>query len=595
MILSSFALIVFLLMDSITASTRSLNDICELLKINNPVACKENKISSFTLNEYQRITRFLESEEDKINNTNLLEELYYYHGLKLSLDLSGDKELDAISQWEKITETNYLVKLKENKLDELYLKFGELDNLKTESHKQMVANFDTLDLDSKLEICPYSYELLVTKNRVLWEELKKASESRTNNEAEEDLLIIVATELSSNYLTILNKFKKSLTLDEKSKFFSALADIEFLILNNFKKSQLFAKNCLEFDDLNAHCMSLIKLSNKIIKSKNSSPGDLPFDLLELNKNVNTKWANAFIKMNNDKKGKNTFTALNKQLIEHYSSQEDLPFKYIMKNSPYSDLLHTWIIISSDLTSTHKNLLVGKKKMKNILNIIKYDELKNGADVINNLTEDLLAKIWNNKSPYLCLNVIKYLLESKEFQTQQSKADIKILAKFLESKELFQRNENELDHFTNRVVSEVKQGLEEQQMHERKIREQQQQQFFQQQFQQQNGHHNHFNRFGGQNQQFHHQQQQQQQPQHPQFSKEKDYYKVLQVDEHASTKEIRKSYLNLIKQYHPDKLSNLSEKEKVKMESLVHSINEAYEILYDDNTRNEYDSFRTGRW
>lgn len=594
MILYSFAFISFLLIDLITASKRSLNDICEVLKINNPIACNENKISSFTLNEYQRITRFLESDDAKTTNINLLEELYYYYGLKLSLDLSGNNELDAISQWEKITYTNYLVSLKENKLDELYLKFGDLDNLKTESHKQMVANFDALDLDSKLKMCPYSYDLLVTKNTVLWQELNKASESRTNNEAEEDLLIIVATELSSNYLTILNKFKKRLTLDEKSKLFSILADIEFLFLNNFKKSQIFAKNCIEFDDLNAHCMSLIKLNNKIIKSKTSSPGELPFDILELNKNVNTKWANAFIKMNNDKKGKNTFTALNKQLIEYYSSQENLPFKDIIKNSPYSDLLHTWKIISSDLTSTNKNLHVGKKKLKSILNIVKYDELKNGADVVNNLNEDLLVKIWNNKSPYLCLNIIKYLLESKEFQAQQSKADVNIIAKFLESKDVFHKNEHELDYFTNRVVSEVKQRLEEQQMHERKIREQQQQQFFQQQFQQQDGHHNHFNRFGGQNQQFH-QQQQQQQPQHSQFSKEKDYYKILKVDEHASTKEIRKSYLNLIKQYHPDKLSNLSEKEKVKMDSLVHNINEAYEILYDDNARNEYDSFRSGRW
>jgi len=51
-------------------------------------------------------------------------------------------------------------------------------------------------------------------------------------------------------------------------------------------------------------------------------------------------------------------------------------------------------------------------------------------------------------------------------------------------------------------------------------------------------------------------------------------------------------LNLIKKYHPDKVSNLSDGEKVKMEETVHNINEAYEVLYDEEKRKEYNRFRS---
>ncbi|OBA25308.1 heat shock protein DnaJ, partial [Hanseniaspora valbyensis NRRL Y-1626] len=78
-------------------------------------------------------------------------------------------------------------------------------------------------------------------------------------------------------------------------------------------------------------------------------------------------------------------------------------------------------------------------------------------------------------------------------------------------------------------------------------------------------------------------------------KDKDYYKILEVDPNSNNKEIRKSYLNKIKQYHPDKQGTLSEKEEKKMETLVHNINEAYEVLYDDEKRNEYDLYRKGKW
>jgi curved DNA-binding protein len=63
----------------------------------------------------------------------------------------------------------------------------------------------------------------------------------------------------------------------------------------------------------------------------------------------------------------------------------------------------------------------------------------------------------------------------------------------------------------------------------------------------------------------------------------DYYQVLGVDRKASTKDIRKAYRKLARQYHPDvNPGNNEAEEKFKQ------INEAYEVLSDDDKRKKYD-------
>ena len=62
---------------------------------------------------------------------------------------------------------------------------------------------------------------------------------------------------------------------------------------------------------------------------------------------------------------------------------------------------------------------------------------------------------------------------------------------------------------------------------------------------------------------------------------KDYYKILEVEENSSDEEIKKSYRNLSKKYHPDLNPEGGEKFK--------EINEAYEILGDHNKRAEYNN------
>lgn len=61
----------------------------------------------------------------------------------------------------------------------------------------------------------------------------------------------------------------------------------------------------------------------------------------------------------------------------------------------------------------------------------------------------------------------------------------------------------------------------------------------------------------------------------------DYYKVLEVDRNASGEDIKKSYRNLAKKYHPDKKDGSEDRFK--------AIQEAYSVLGDNNKRIEYDN------
>ena len=66
---------------------------------------------------------------------------------------------------------------------------------------------------------------------------------------------------------------------------------------------------------------------------------------------------------------------------------------------------------------------------------------------------------------------------------------------------------------------------------------------------------------------------------------KDYYKTLGVSKDASQSEIKKAYRKLARQYHPDvNPDDPNAEEKFK------EINEAYQVLSDDDKRKKYDRF-----
>lgn len=69
---------------------------------------------------------------------------------------------------------------------------------------------------------------------------------------------------------------------------------------------------------------------------------------------------------------------------------------------------------------------------------------------------------------------------------------------------------------------------------------------------------------------------------------KDYYEVLGVEKNANLSEIKKQFKKLAKEYHPDK--QINDEDKIKSEEKFKEINEAYNVLSDENKRKQYDRF-----
>lgn len=65
---------------------------------------------------------------------------------------------------------------------------------------------------------------------------------------------------------------------------------------------------------------------------------------------------------------------------------------------------------------------------------------------------------------------------------------------------------------------------------------------------------------------------------------RDYYEVLGIEKGASKQEIKKAYRQLAKKYHPDRNKEADAEEKFK------EVQEAYDILSDDQKKSAYDQF-----
>ncbi len=61
--------------------------------------------------------------------------------------------------------------------------------------------------------------------------------------------------------------------------------------------------------------------------------------------------------------------------------------------------------------------------------------------------------------------------------------------------------------------------------------------------------------------------------------EEDYYKILEVKRNATKKEIKKVFRKLSKKYHPDVA-----KDKEEAKRIFPKVNEAYDVLSDDDKR-----------
>lgn len=69
---------------------------------------------------------------------------------------------------------------------------------------------------------------------------------------------------------------------------------------------------------------------------------------------------------------------------------------------------------------------------------------------------------------------------------------------------------------------------------------------------------------------------------------KNYYVVLGINADATTKEIKKAYRRLAKEYHPDH----NPEKNAEAEAKIKEINEAYEVLGKQDSRRHHDMMLT---
>lgn len=68
----------------------------------------------------------------------------------------------------------------------------------------------------------------------------------------------------------------------------------------------------------------------------------------------------------------------------------------------------------------------------------------------------------------------------------------------------------------------------------------------------------------------------------------NYYEILGIKPDATKEEIRRAYLEFCKKFHPDKFRKMGKEEYEKALKRFTLINEAFNVLYDQNKREEYD-------
>jgi len=70
--------------------------------------------------------------------------------------------------------------------------------------------------------------------------------------------------------------------------------------------------------------------------------------------------------------------------------------------------------------------------------------------------------------------------------------------------------------------------------------------------------------------------------------EEDYYKILNLEKGSTIDEVKEAYFKSIKKFHPDANMNFPEDIRVKAERIFTKVTKAYEILSDEQKRNNFD-------
>lgn len=187
-----------------------------------------------------------------------------------------------------------------------------------------------------------------------------------------------------------------------------------------------------------------------------------------------------------------------------------------------------------------------------------ESLSNGSP----LPAETVIDLWNSY-PHMLIYTMTNIVKKYGIKQRGSDNLVEQVSKFWNENNL-RESKNPYVVNLNNLMEKVDKNKREQQFRQQ---QQQQQRFFQQQQQQQQRY------------------QQQQASGLTDSQTAKNYYQILGIKPEASDKEIRKAYLSLTKKYHPDKQGKqLSEEEEKKNDEKMSEINEAYEVLNDEEKK-----------
>lgn len=587
---------IFILTGVVTGADHQ--SICDITRVTDII--DSQKFSRDSIDDYQsllpQISTYCHGKEwDQIIN-----KINYNLGI---IYLSIGQDHQAMKSFREVLLSNNTAyaDLSLERLNELYKKYGEWDKVKEGESKLMQERFHQLiesitthignaesskllneQFEEAFKISPYAFKLRVLYNDFLLDQLADIIDLNVAHKAVENLQ------------TLLDKFGNKIELNNRLALYDELATMQLFILNT--QPQVTLRKCLNLDMDYQPCKYLMKVWNQI--SKNLPPPSKMIDIEDY-MSYTTDWSRATNFLLDNKRSVIAKYGNNLKNYEILVKYHDEKIKQILESRPLSN--KTWHYDSVD---THTDFLIylnvvicealdmqssSKKASKYCYNAMKESLTPGEIEKLKayfkkfespNTLKELLTALYDTY-PHLSINLL-HSVSQKLTSLERKKSDINtvdhwaVLVKFVQDHKLSESPLNFIKNLANSVVRTYNSI----QNHQK----QQQQRIFEQMFGNQ------------QQQQFHQYQQHQRQQQfvEPNIKTDKDYYKILGIEKGATTKDIRRSYLQLTKKFHPDKQKKMNQEEREKNEAKMAEINEAYEILSDEDKRKKYDDAKSSR-
>lgn len=546
---------------SIAAGTESIQTLSNQIEDAQSLLTRKGPTSE-VLQEYDALIRHLETSADaKLHFSNQLAQLYFKKAL---VQINLNRDTFAIDDLKQSLALDPLNKPVRNKLLSLLFTSGRFHDMETyltdndnefkvriEQIRGSRRSAESFYNKGKYVECVKSLDnevLPFVSNDVKAIELhfRCVEKAYTNN------MKIQEKEMTPPRV-IINDLRRLISLlpVDHIEWYSILVKYLLYTETNFDRAWYYIRNCLKVDNDYKECAResrfFVKFQKLLKYLEEYSVVNGYYYLLsefndevELDPNVDFSFVKAF---------------LLEQGVSVSKADAKLLPSWVKTNYDFLNYK-----ISSFASSLGNNKLTKSFQFKNDLDkllcesFIKTKDYKGAASYCKKLDDD-------KSNPFLPKYIpeIDRLLSRKEYQ----KAKLQLLQ--------FNANVRRSKLFKERsqIIDKIEQKQE-----ERGQRQRQKQQYFEQQQRLQR--------------QRHQQQQQQQQQQQMRSNSEVDYYKVLDIPRDADEKTIKKGYRSQTLKYHPDKYKG-GDMSPEQIEKKMQEINEAYEVLSNEESRRLYDS------